>query len=1176
MALLADRVKETTTTTGTGTIALAGAPAGFQSFNTAFSNGSLVYYVIQSNADFEIGIGTTGAGTLARTTVLQSSNADALVPFAAGVKDVFCSYVADRAVTTSDASTLTNKTIDDYTNNVGANSTHFRVKANGTIGKGAVIKATGFVPGEQAIEVGFVTSATDTAIGIMEQALTVGQFGMAVVIGELFDVNTNAFAFNDVLYSNGAGGLTATKPSTGTYQTLGTVVRSNTNNGVIAVNIVSPHVVEASTNTANTLALRDGSGNFAAGTITAALAGNASTATALQTARAINGVNFDGTAAITVTAAAGTLTGATLASNVLASSLTSVGTLAALTVTAPITGSVTGSSGSTTGNAATATALQTGRAINGVTFDGTAPITVTAAAGTLSGATLASGVTASSLTSVGTLTGLTVTNPITGSVTGSSGSTTGNAATATALQTARAINGTNFDGTAAITVTAAAGTVTGATLASNVLASSLTSVGTLAGLTVTAPITGSVTGSSGSTTGNAATATALQTSRNINGTAFNGTADITVTAAAGTLTGATLASGVTASSLTSVGTLTSLAVSGNLTVDTDTLVVDSANNRVGVGIASPAYPLQVRRAGGAGSLGVSIDTVGATDRTVQYFAVQDNAAGAGSGHAWYYRPSGTTTDTLGFMLDELGNLAVDTNTLFVDAANNRVGVGTASPSVPLEVTGNALLSGASGYKNLYFNSSIESNSRRFAKIGKNYENTGVDAYDLGIWASTNIVGQTAATVFYRDITTESMRIDGSGNLAVDTNTLYVDATNNRVGVKTAAPANTLEVQGGLTLAGTTTITSGRLSIIRGDNANFGISGAIGIGTQFADTNGYLAFGRTPSGATGEGTFTEQARINLAGNFGLGVVPSAWSSANRVLEISSTGNVAFQGTLGRIVANAYFDQTDNRFEYIGTGEATAYTQESGAHKFFTAPSGTANAAITFTQAMTLDASGQLSLGTVTASGTLGRNITLNGAASGTNTGLVLQSGSVERGVIYGNDTQVAFGSTTAIPTVFTTTNIERARIDTSGNLGIGTASPATRLDVNGATTMRGHQTFVADATYDIGASGATRPRSLYLSSSAVISTGASRLTVGSADAVVGGIYGNATGEIVMAVDALRVFNKGVTIERMQVDNTTTAGQTALRLYDVDNGTLERVTVGAADSGGVGFKVLRIPN
>ena len=92
-----------------------------------------------------------------------------------------------------------------------------------------------------------------------------------------------------------------------------------------------------SANTVSAIVARDASGNFSAGTITAALSGNASTATTLATARAINGVNFDGSAAITVTAAAGTLSGATLASGVTASSLTSVGTLTSLTVTGAIT-----------------------------------------------------------------------------------------------------------------------------------------------------------------------------------------------------------------------------------------------------------------------------------------------------------------------------------------------------------------------------------------------------------------------------------------------------------------------------------------------------------------------------------------------------------------------------------------------------------------------------------------------------------------------------------------------------------------------------------------------------------------------------------------------------------------------------------------------------------------------
>jgi hypothetical protein len=102
MALvLADRVKETTTTTGTGIVTLAGASSGFQSF-AAVGNGNQTYYTIagQGTAEWEVGIGTyTSSGTtLSRTTVLASSNSGSLVTFSAGTKDVFVTYPAGKSV----------------------------------------------------------------------------------------------------------------------------------------------------------------------------------------------------------------------------------------------------------------------------------------------------------------------------------------------------------------------------------------------------------------------------------------------------------------------------------------------------------------------------------------------------------------------------------------------------------------------------------------------------------------------------------------------------------------------------------------------------------------------------------------------------------------------------------------------------------------------------------------------------------------------------------------------------------------------------------------------------------------------------------------------------------------------------------------------------------------------
>jgi len=129
MALvIADRVKDSTTTTGTGTITLSGtAPAGYQNFSV-IGNANTTYYCIagQTGSEWEVGVGTYASSgtTLARTTVLSSSNAGAAVNFSAGTKDVFVTYPSEYSAYTggSQGIVLNNTTISaNYTIATGVN-----------------------------------------------------------------------------------------------------------------------------------------------------------------------------------------------------------------------------------------------------------------------------------------------------------------------------------------------------------------------------------------------------------------------------------------------------------------------------------------------------------------------------------------------------------------------------------------------------------------------------------------------------------------------------------------------------------------------------------------------------------------------------------------------------------------------------------------------------------------------------------------------------------------------------------------------------------------------------------------------------------------------------------------------------------------------------------------------
>ena len=156
MALvLADRVKDTTTTVGTGSVTLSGSPpAGFQSFGAAIGNGNTTYYTINAGSEWEVGIGTyNSAGpVLNRDTVLSSSNSGSLVNFSVGTKDVFVTYPAERSVN------------GDAAGNININITGSAVTA--TTATNLAAGAAGSIPYQTAANTtAFVATASGVFVG---------------------------------------------------------------------------------------------------------------------------------------------------------------------------------------------------------------------------------------------------------------------------------------------------------------------------------------------------------------------------------------------------------------------------------------------------------------------------------------------------------------------------------------------------------------------------------------------------------------------------------------------------------------------------------------------------------------------------------------------------------------------------------------------------------------------------------------------------------------------------------------------------------------------------------------------------------------------------------------------------------------------------------------------------
>jgi hypothetical protein len=307
-----------------------------------------------------------------------------------------------------------------------------------------------------------------------------------------------------------------------------------------------------------------------------------------------------------------------------------------------------------------------------------------------------------------------------------------------------------------------------------------------------------------------------------------------------------------------------------------------------------------------------------------------------------------------------GDLTVDTSTFKVDSANNRVGIGTATPIAGSRLDVRSAIGTGTDIQSLAvidtsplainngggisFGYVFEAPSTVIGRAG--YIKTIKENATDGNYASAMVFGVTANGAS----TAERYRIGSDGTATwsnvggVAGTAMTLNSTGLGVG---GSPTNNLAVQtssakGGIHInySGSTI---GLLGIVNPGVSNNTIIGSVSNNSLELMTNN-----------------STKATIDSSGNVGIGVVPSAWVAGAKALQFGAYGSLA-QSSSGNIELsfNSY-NSGAGAYKYLQTDTASLY-RASSVHSWFVAPSGTAGNAITFTQAMTLDASGKLNLG-----------------------------------------------------------------------------------------------------------------------------------------------------------------------------------------------------------------------
>ncbi len=542
--------------------------------------------------------------------------------------------------------------------------------------------------------------------------------------------------------------------------------------------------------------------------------------------------------------------------------------------------------------------------------------------------------------------------------------------------------------------------------------------------------------------------------------------------------------------------------SANGAAPAERMRIDSAGN-VGIGTSSPGFNLDVT---GAASTSATVRVTGGSGANTN--AVLD-LTGRGSGNQFNnteIRSIGAAANggTLTFHTDDTS--AVLQERMRIDSSGN-VGIGTSSPEFKLTAFGALSSFNARSliFKNTYAG---PYSAGFFANLGATTARPGFECrggfageYNGAGWE----INEGNILIFYSGTSSERMRLDASGRLLVGTTSGFV-STITAATTDGSAPTNT-SGNNALRLRSTATaaVGAGPSILFEGQTGNttaqFGFAAIQGFKDSAGvnDYSGAMAFYTQNSG--GSTALTERMRIDSAGNLGLGVTPSAWSGVSSIA-VLQTGTAAISSTPGggtnttSYSTNAFYNGTN--WIYRNTASASRYDQFGDNHRWFTAPSGTAGNAITFTQAMTLDASGRLLVGLTSTNTAFGGKLQVEGtsdafaslvrysssaasnpafyfgrsksATLGTNT--IVASGDALGAIVFSGANGTGYSDAASIQglvdgtpgasadmpgrLVFSTsadgsaTPTERMRIDSSGNINIATAGARITGDFSNAT------------------------------------------------------------------------------------------------------------------------------